>query len=86
MSFYPVMPSDVTPACAGDAAPGLPGQAGMIAVRMADLAWPARRGLGKGRRSALVVAGAGKIRTGEAVVFCKPVAVASAVVRRDGRV
>ncbi len=37
-------------------------------------------------RPGLVVAGAGKIRTGDVVVFCKPVAVASAAVRRDGRV
>ena len=28
----------------------------------------------------------GQIRTGDMVVFCKPVAVAPAVVRRDGRV
>ncbi len=41
---------------------------------------------GESGRSALVVAGAGKIRTGDVVVFCKPVAVAPAVVRRDGRV
>ena len=86
MSFYPVTLPDVTPACAGDAAPGLPGQAGMVAVRVADVAWPAGRGLGKSGRSALVVAGAGKIRTGDVVVFCKPVAVAPAMVRRDGRV
>ena len=62
------------------------GQAGMVAVRVADLASPARRGLGKDGRSALVAAGAGKIRTGDAVVFLKPVAIAAAVVRRDGRV
>ena len=86
MPFYPVTPPDVTPACAGDAAPGLPWQAGMVAVRVADLAWPAGRGLGRSGRSALVVAGAGKIRTGDVVVFCKPVAVAPAMVRRDGRV
>ena len=43
-------------------------------------------GLRKSGRSALVVAGAGKIRTGDVVVFCKPVAVAPAIVRRDGRV
>lgn len=86
MPFYPVTPPDVTPACAGDAAPGLPWQAGMVAVRVADLAWPAGRGRGESGRSALVVAGAGKIRTGDVVVFCKPVAVAPAMVRRDGRV
>jgi hypothetical protein len=86
MPFYPVTPPDVTPACAGDAAPGLPWQAGMVAVRVADLAWPAGRALRRSGRSALVVAGAGKIRTGDVVVFCKPVAVAPAMVRRDGRV
>jgi hypothetical protein len=32
------------------------------------------------------VAGPGQIRTGDVAVFCKPVAVAAAVVRRDGRV
>ncbi len=62
------------------------GQAGMIAVRVADLASPAREGLGKDGRTALVTAAAGKIGTGDLVVFCKPVAVAAAVVRRDGRV
>jgi hypothetical protein len=51
---------------------------------VADLASPAREGLGKDGRTALVAAGT--IRTGDLVVFCKPVAVAAAVVRRDGRV
>ena len=54
------MPADVTPACAGDAAPGLPWQAGMVAVRVADVAWPAGRGLRKSGRSALVMAGGGE--------------------------
>src|SRR5712691_8799502 len=58
----------------------------MVAVRGGDLASPARRGGGKDGRSALVAAGAGKIGKGDVVVFCKPVAVAAAVVRRDGRV
>ena len=58
----------------------------MVAVRVADLASPARKGLGKDGRTALVTAGAGTIGTGDLVVFCKPVAVAAAVVRRDGRV
>ena len=62
------------------------GQAGMVAVRVADLASPAREGLGKDGRTALTAAGAGPVRTGDLVVFCKPVAVAAAVVRRDGRV
>ena len=58
----------------------------MVAVRLADLASPAGRGLGKDGRTALVAPGAGEIRTGDMVVFLKPVAVAPAVVRRDGRV
>ena len=86
MPFYPVTSPDVTPAVAEDAALDLLGQAGMVAVRVADLASLAGQGLRKGGRSALVTAGAGKIRTGDVVVFCKPVAVAPAVVRRDGRV
>jgi hypothetical protein len=86
MSFYPVMPPDVTPGCAEDAALGLLGQAGMVAVRVADLASPCQRGLGRDGRTALTVAGSGRIRSGDLVVWLKPVAVAPAVVRRDGRV
>ena len=86
MPFYPVMPPDVTPGCAEDAALGLLGQGGVIAVRVADLASPARQGLGKDGRTALTAAGAGRIRSGDLVVWLKPVAVAPAVVRRDGRV
>src|SRR5258708_36041197 len=62
MSFYLVTPPDVTSASAEDAALGLLGRAGMAAVRVADLAWPARQG-GDGR-SALTAAGAGEIRAG----------------------
>jgi hypothetical protein len=69
-----------------DDAGELLGRAGMVAVRVADLASPAGRGLGKDGRSALVTPGAGRIATGDLVVFCKPVAVARAMVRRDGRV
>jgi hypothetical protein len=86
MSFYPVMPPDVTPGCAEDAGLGLLGQAGVIAVRVADLASPARQGLGRDGRTALTAAGAGRIRSGDLVVWLKPVAVAPAVVRRDGRI
>jgi hypothetical protein len=86
MPFYPVMPPDVTPGYAEDAALGLLGQAGVIAVRVADLAPPSRRGLGRDGRTALVAAGAGRIRSGDLVVWLKPMAVAPAVVRRDGRV
>jgi len=87
MLFYPARWPDVTTSGAEDAAAlSLPGQAGLVAVRAADLASPAGPGLGMDGRSALVAAGAGKIRTGDVVVFLKPVAVAPAVVRRDGRV
>jgi hypothetical protein len=80
------MPPDATSGCAEDGALGLPGQAGVAAVRVADLACPARQGLGRDGRTALVAAGAGRIRSGDLVVWLKPVAVAPAVVRRDGRV
>lgn len=86
MPFYPVMPPDATVCCAENAALGLLGQAGVVAVRVADLACPARQGLGRDGRTALVSAGAGRIRPGDLVVWLKPVAVAPAVVRRDGRV
>lgn len=86
MPFYPAALSHVTPAAVGDAAFGLLGQAGMVAVRVADLASPAGPGLGKDGRPALVAAGAGRIRTGDLVVFLKPAVIAPAVVRRDGRV
>ena len=87
MPFYPVMPPVATLGCAEDAAPGLLGQAGVVAVRVADLACPARQGLGRDGRTALTAAGAGRIRSGDLVVWLKPVAGAPAVVRhRDGRV
>jgi hypothetical protein len=86
MSFYPVVPPDVTPGCPEDAVLGLLGQASVVAVRVADLASPTRQGLGKDGRTALTAAGAGRIRAGDLVVWLKPVAVARAVVRRDGRV
>jgi len=83
----PAAPPDAGPAAAaGDSGLGLLGRAGMVAVRVADLASPACRGMGKDGRTALVAAGAGRIRSGELVVFCKPVAIVPAVVRRDGRV
>jgi len=86
MPFYPVMPPDVTSSVVEDAALGLPGLAGMVAVRAADLASPCRRGLGRDGRTAVTAAGAGRIRSGDLVVWLKPVAVTRAVVRRDGRV
>ena len=82
MSLYPV---------ASRAAAGFTGEvpAGvMVALRLADVVPPLRGGgpLAAGDRSALVIGGTARIRTGEATVFCKVVAVASAMVRRDGRV
>jgi hypothetical protein len=58
----------------------------MVAVRAADLASPCRRGLGRDGRTAVTAAGAGRIRSGDLVVWLKPVAVTRAAVRRDGRV
>jgi hypothetical protein len=58
----------------------------MVVVRVADLVSPAGRPLGADDRSALVIGGTARIRTGEPAVFCKIVAVAPAQVRRDGRV
>jgi hypothetical protein len=59
-----------------------------VAVRLADLVSPLKDGapLGDGDRSALAVAGAQVIRTGEPVVFLKVVAVGPAVVTREGQV
>jgi hypothetical protein len=60
----------------------------MIAVPLELVASPLRSGrdLGGADRSALVVGGTERVRTGGAVVFCKVVAVAVAQVRRDGQV
>src|SRR5271170_289029 len=60
----------------------------MVAVRPQDVVSPLRNGvlLAAGSASALVVGGTERLRSGEAAVFCKVVAVAPAVVRRDGRV
>ncbi len=79
MSFYPAVPG----ACDGFAEDGL-----MVAVRLGDVASPLRSGapVAPGGSSALVVGGTERIRAGEVTVFCKVVAVARAVVRRDGKV
>jgi hypothetical protein len=60
----------------------------MIAVPAGLVASPLKngRGLGELDRSALVIGGTEKIRTGGAVVFVKVVAVTEAQVRRDGQV
>jgi hypothetical protein len=59
-----------------------------VAFRLEDVVPPLRNGgpLAAGDRSALVIGGTARIRTGEVTVFCKVVAVAPARVRRDGRV
>ena len=60
----------------------------MVAFRLEDVVSPLRNGgrLGDGDRSALVIGGTARIRTGDVTVFCKVVAVTPARVRRDGRV
>jgi hypothetical protein len=76
-SSYPV------PWCAAPVSAGM-----MIAVPLELAASPLKSGrdLGGGDRSALVIGGTEKIRTGGAVVFCKVVAVTEAQVKRDGQV
>ena len=67
----------------------VPVSAGMIiAVPLELVASPLKSGrnLGDANRSALVIGGTGKVRTGGTVVFCKVVAVAGAQVKRDGQV
>src|SRR5260370_8818697 len=87
MPVCPAVPCDVVPAAAGEAGLGLLGQAEMVAVRVADLAWPARRGPGTGGRAALTAAGAGEIRGGGLGGVCKPGAIRPAGVPpgRGGR-
>jgi hypothetical protein len=94
VKFYRAAPVNTMPAGQGaddlglsgvDAA-GLPGATAIIAVRVADLVPPCGRPLAEAGRTALVVAGTPKIRTGDQLVFVKVVAVAPAVVRRDGRI
>jgi hypothetical protein len=86
VSFYPV---SSRPATGGVEIPGGDqggSQAVMVAVSVSALVWPVRADSGGDGRSALVVAGAAPITTGEPVVWCKVVVTAPAVVRRDGRV
>jgi hypothetical protein len=87
VSLYPAVlfPASAAAAGTGGWPPGL-GGARMIAIRVDDLRSPLRRPPGEADRTALIAAGAGPVRTGDMVVFLKPVAVAAAVVRRDGRV
>ena len=82
MKFYRAAPLNTIPAGQDD-----PAELGgaVIAIRLADLVSPAGPAA-KAGRSALVVAGTPRIRTGEQLVFVKVAAVAPAVVRRDGKV
>jgi hypothetical protein len=86
LSLYSVSSAVVAGLAGGAGLPVRAAGAGVVAVRAADLVSPVRQRQGGDGRSALVAAGAGKIRSGELVAFCKVVAVAPAVVRRDGRV
>jgi len=86
VSLYRAVPPAASAAAVPDGWPPDLAGAGIVAVRAADLRSPLRRLLREGDRTALTAAGEGQIRTGDMVVFCKPVAVAPAVVRRDGRV
>jgi hypothetical protein len=59
----------------------------MVAVRASDARFPGRAGPdGAGADSALAVAAGGRLASGEAALFCQPVTLAPALVRRDGRV
>ena len=91
MSFYPVSRSGVVPqvqfpGADQDADHGVGPGTTMVAVPVRALAWPVRDGSPRDDRSALVVTGAGQIARGESVAWCKIVAIAPAVVRRDGRI
>ena len=87
MKFYRAAPLGTIPSgqdTADDAR--LAGAAPVIAISAADLVSPCGRPPAGGDRTALAVAGAPQIRTGDQLVFVKVIAVAPTVVRRDGRV
>jgi hypothetical protein len=58
----------------------------MVAVPVSALRWPVAADSGGDGRSALLVAGAEPIKTGDPVAWCKVVVTAPALRRRDGRV
>ncbi len=84
MHVYPVLPDAASIALDGE----VPDGGLMVAVRPGDLVSPLPDGRlpGEGARSALVIGGTRRIRTGEPLVFCKVVVVAPAQLRRDGQV
>jgi hypothetical protein len=83
MSFYPVSSLSTIPDVR---LPGADAGAVMVAVPVSALSWPVDEGSDGDGRSAMVVEAAGKIKSGEPVVWFKAVAVTAAKVRRDGRV
>jgi hypothetical protein len=85
VNVYPVLPLAASSITEGR---GIPDGGLMVAARLADLVTPRRNGRlpGGDCRSALVIGGTERIRSGDQVVFLKIVAVAAARVRRDGRV
>ena len=74
MSLYPVAP---VAAASFEGDGEVPGGGLIVAFRLEDAASPLRNGrtVGDGDRSALVIRGTERIRTGEVTVFCKVVAV-----------
>ena len=84
MSLYPVASRAAASFTEGGEVPG----GLVVAFRLEDVTSPLRNGrsVGPGDRSALVIGGTARIRSGDVTVFCKVVAVAAARVRRDGRV
>ena len=85
MSSY-TLPSVVASGCVEDVGLGGEAAAMMVAVPVSALGWPVREDSHGDGRSALVVTGAAPVRGGEPVAWCKIVAVAPVVLRRDGRV
>lgn len=84
MPFYPESSSPV--ACAAQF-PDMDHVAAMVAIPVGALSWPVSEGSSRDGRSAMVIAGqVGSVRTGQMVAWCKVVALAPALVRRDGRV
>jgi hypothetical protein len=79
--FYPALSS-----VANTPVDGIGAATRMVAVPVLALGWPVRAGSDGDDRSASVVAGAGPIKTGDRVAWCKIVAITPALVRRDGRV
>ena len=71
VSLYPAVPFPASPAAVPVGWPTRLAGAGIVAVRVTDLASPLR----EADRTALMAAGAGKIRTEDLVLFLRPVTV-----------